>query len=104
MRVDCDGGQALHRGDIAQMGAEARLVDREIVVERQQHGRDDALGYEIRMAAHVSSPPVQTTGTRFAATAAGEITSISSGTCQRSVKCTCGGALLARAPFSTKPS
>src|ERR1700742_1374986 len=44
-----------------------------------------------------------TTGTRLAATAAGEITSISSGTRQRSVKRTRGSALLADAPSSTKP-
>ncbi len=48
--------------------------------------------------------PGQTTGTRFAATAAGEMTSMSRGTCQRSVKRTRGGALFERAPFSTKPS
>jgi hypothetical protein len=45
----------------------------------------------------------QTTGTLFAATAAGEMTSISRGTCQRSVKRIRGGVLVERAPFSTKP-
>ena len=56
VRVDRDRRQSLHRGDVAQMSAEARLVDREIVVQRQQDGRDHTLGHEIRMAAHVSSP------------------------------------------------
>ena len=56
MRVDRDRRQSLHRGDVAQVSAEARLVDREIVVERQQHRRDHTLRHEIRMAAHVSSP------------------------------------------------
>src|ERR1700733_13564957 len=53
-------------------------------------------------------PPIlrnrYTTGTLFAATAAGEITSISSGTCHRSVKHTLGVALLPREPSRTKPS
>ncbi len=43
----------------------------------------------------------QTTGTRLAASTAGEITSISRGTRQRSVKRTLGGAALALAPAST---
>src|SRR5690349_6514934 len=38
------------------MRTETRLVDRQIVVERQQYGRDHTLRHEIRMAAHVSSP------------------------------------------------
>ena len=46
----------------------------------------------------------QTTGTRRAAIAAGEITSISSGTRQRSVSRTRGSSLLAAAPSMTKPS
>ena len=45
-----------------------------------------------------------TTGTRLAASIAGEITSMSSGTCQRLVSRTSGGALPAFAPSSTKPS
>ena len=39
-----DGGNALGRRHVAQVAAEARLVDRQVVVERQQHGRDDAVG------------------------------------------------------------
>ena len=45
-----------------------------------------------------------TTGTRLAASIAGEITSMSSGTCQRLVRRTSGAALPAFAPASTKPS
>jgi len=45
-----------------------------------------------------------TTGTRLAASIAGEITSMSSGTCQRLVSRTSGAALPAFAPASTKPS
>ena len=75
MGVDGDGGEALHRGDVAQMAAEALLVDREIVVERQQHGRDDAvrdvvgmtghlglLGRRLRGCARVSNVAIYTTG------------------------------------------
>ena len=47
---------------------------------------------------------IYTTGTRRAASIAGEITSMSSGTCQRLVSRTSGGALPAFAPSSTKPS
>ena len=43
MRVDGDGRQAFDRRHVAQMLAEARLVDGEIVVERQQHRRDHAV-------------------------------------------------------------
>ena len=45
-----------------------------------------------------------TTGTRLAASIAGEITSMSSGTCQRLVSRTSGAALPVFAPSSTKPS
>ncbi len=46
----------------------------------------------------------QTTGARLAANIAGEMTSISSGTRQRSVIRTLGGAPVSLAPFSEKPS
>src|SRR5712691_9593148 len=52
MRVDGDGREALRRRDVAQVTAEALLVDREIVVERQQHGRDDAMGNEVGVTGH----------------------------------------------------
>src|SRR5262249_32671437 len=52
MRVDGDRGEALGRRDVAQVTAEALLVDREIVVERQQHGRDDAMGNEVGVTGH----------------------------------------------------
>ena len=44
MGVDGDGGDAGRRRHVAQMLAETRLVDGEIGIERQQHGRDDAVG------------------------------------------------------------
>ena len=44
MRVEGDGGDAGGRRHVAQMLAEARLVDGEIGIERQQHRRDDAVG------------------------------------------------------------
>lgn len=47
---------------------------------------------------------IYTTGTRLAASIAGEITSMSIGTCQRLVNRTSGAALPAFAPSSTKPS
>jgi hypothetical protein len=53
---------------------------------------------------HVSPEARQTIGTRLAASAAGEITSMSKGTRQRSVRRTFGGALLSLAPSKTYPS
>ena len=44
MRVDRDGGEAFDRCHVTQMPAEIRLVDRQIVLERQQQRRDDAVG------------------------------------------------------------
>jgi len=42
VRVDSDGCQPFGRGDVAQMRAEGRLVDRQVLVERQQNGGNDA--------------------------------------------------------------
>src|SRR6185295_15512269 len=44
MRIDGDGGEPLDRRHIAQVRAVRRLVDRQVIVERQQHGGDDAGG------------------------------------------------------------
>ena len=44
MGVDGDGGDAGGRRHVAQVLAEARLVDGEIGIEGQQHRRDDAVG------------------------------------------------------------
>ena len=44
MRVDGDGGDAAGGGHVAQVLAEARLVDGQVRIEGQQHGRDDAVG------------------------------------------------------------
>src|SRR5215467_6096170 len=52
MRVQRDRGDALGRSDIAQMPAEALLVDRQIVMERQQHRRDDAVRNEGGITGH----------------------------------------------------
>ena len=52
MRIHGDGRKAVRRGDVAQMGAEALLVDGEIVVERQQHRRDDAMGQVMGVTGH----------------------------------------------------
>src|SRR5713226_9671831 len=54
--IDRDRRQSLHRPDVAQVSSEARLVDRQILVKRQQHRWNHTLWYEIGMAAHVSSP------------------------------------------------
>jgi len=51
-----------------------------------------------------TDPAAHTIGTRRAATAAGEMTSMSIGTRQRSVRRTFGSVLLAGAPSMTKPS
>jgi len=52
MRVDGDARKALHRRDVAQVAAEVLLVDREIVMERQQHRRDDAVRDEGLVTGH----------------------------------------------------
>ena len=52
MRVDGDRGKPFDRRDVAQVAAEALFVDREIVVERQQHGRNDAVGNVMRVTGH----------------------------------------------------
>ena len=55
VRVDGDCGETFHRGNIAQMRAEGRLVDRQVLVERQEHSRDHALGNPLRVARHSDS-------------------------------------------------
>ena len=52
MRVDRERADPGDRGDVAQMLAIAPLVDREIVVERQQAGRNHARGPEVVEAWH----------------------------------------------------
>ena len=52
MGIDRDGRYALDGGHVAQVAAEALVVDRKIFVERQQHGRDDAVGNIIRVTWH----------------------------------------------------
>ena len=56
MGIDGDRGQALDRGDVPQMLAVFRRIDGEIIVERQQAGRNDAGGNEIFEAWHSLSP------------------------------------------------
>ena len=52
MSVDRDGGEALDRRDILQVLAETLLVDRQVVVERQDDGRNDAMRHEMGMTRH----------------------------------------------------
>jgi hypothetical protein len=56
MRVDGDGRKTLGRRYVAQMAAEAALIDGEVVVEREQHGRDDTVRDVVRMSRHLVSP------------------------------------------------
>ena len=58
----------------------------------------------VQMMVFTISRPGQTIGTRFAAIAAGEITSTSNGTCQRSVSRILGGLLVGSPPLITNPS
>src|SRR5262249_40561255 len=60
MRVDRDRRQALDACDIAQMAAKRRLVDRQIILERQQHRGAHSLGHEILEASHRNSPMTST--------------------------------------------
>ena len=52
MGIDGDGREALGRRDVAQMLAEALLVDRQVVLERQQDGRNDAVRHIMGVAGH----------------------------------------------------
>jgi hypothetical protein len=52
MRIHGDGRKAFRSGDVAQMGAEALLVDGEVVIERQQQRRDDSSRNVGGMARH----------------------------------------------------
>jgi hypothetical protein len=63
MGVDGDRGQALDGGDIAQMLAEVDLVDRQVVLERQQHRRNDAVGDVIYVPGHGFLRPIRHSGT-----------------------------------------
>src|SRR5437016_848725 len=56
MRVDGDCRQPLGGRYVAQVAAEALLVDREIVVERQQHGRNDAVRDVMGVTGHRKAP------------------------------------------------
>ena len=52
MGVDGDGGKARGRRHVAQVLAEARLVDRQIVRERQEDGRNDAVRHIVGVTGH----------------------------------------------------
>jgi len=52
MGVDGDGGEPLDCRHVAQMAAETLLVDRKVIVEGQQHGRDDAVGEVAGVTGH----------------------------------------------------
>src|SRR5215472_3194746 len=52
MGVDGDGGEPLGCRHVAQMAAEALFVDRKVIVEGQQHGRDDAVGEVAGVTGH----------------------------------------------------
>jgi len=55
MRVDGDGGEPLGGRHVAQMAAEALFVDRKVIVEGQQHGRNDAVGEVAGVTGHLVS-------------------------------------------------
>jgi hypothetical protein len=52
VRVDRDGCKVWRRRDVAQMLAEALLVDGEIVGERQHDGRNDAVRNIVGVLGH----------------------------------------------------
>ena len=54
MRVDGQRRDAFGAADIADVAAEGALVDREVVVERQQDRRNDAVRQVARVARHVA--------------------------------------------------
>ncbi len=58
MRIDRERRQALDRRDVPQMAAETRLVDRQIVMERQQHRGDHSLGNKVFKASHGDLHPI----------------------------------------------
>ena len=53
VRIDRDRGQALHHPHVAQVSAKARLINRKILVKRQQHRRYHTSWYEMSAAAHL---------------------------------------------------
>src|SRR5215475_5392955 len=52
MGIDRERREALDRRHIAQVPAEARLVDRKVILERQEHRRNNALRYIRRVPWH----------------------------------------------------
>ncbi len=52
MRIDGKRRKAFDGGDITQMLAEIRLVDRQVVLERQQYRRDHAMRDIVRVPCH----------------------------------------------------
>ena len=52
MGIDGDGGKPLDRRHVGKMLAEALFVDREIVRERQKHGRNDAMRHIMGVTGH----------------------------------------------------
>jgi hypothetical protein len=52
MGVDGDGGEPFGCRHVAQVAAEALLIDRKVIVEGQQHGRDDAVGQVAGVPGH----------------------------------------------------
>ena len=92
--------QRQQRNDLGDDGIERRghafpLIDNDFLEQTRGAPRWNGLG---------STMACYTTGTRRAATAAGEITSMSSGTRHRSVSRTRGASLPISAPSITKPS
>ena len=53
MGVDGDGGEPVGRRDVGQVLAEAVLVDRKVVGERQQHSRDNPVGHIMGVTGHL---------------------------------------------------
>src|SRR5262249_34599760 len=56
MRVNGDGRDPLGRCDVPQMRAEAPFIDRKVVVERQQHGRNDTMRDVAGVTGHGLTP------------------------------------------------
>src|SRR5579863_7662704 len=51
--IDGNGGEPFGRSDVAQMLAEALFVDRQVVCERQNDGRNDAVRQIVGMTGHI---------------------------------------------------
>jgi hypothetical protein len=55
MGIDCKGGEPLDRGNVGEMLAEALFIDRQVIRERQDNGRDHTVRQIMGVTGHFSA-------------------------------------------------